>query len=337
MSTRAAYRPRGAKAAELQALIALRERAIAASPRQHYRDDQIEQWRAQPGIREALGNLIERRLLWVTGDAGTPQAMAGLEPATGEMLALYVDPACRGAGLARRLVAHVERRAAAFGLASLRAEAALPALGLYRLLGYREVQTRSRCRGLPIPAVLVDKSIRRRRTRYQRRVLAALQQRGIDADYGQRHELTMQPPPPHLASIDTDCFGRPQWLAPRAARAWHRLQAAAQADDIELQAVSGYRSFDYQCAIVDRKMAAGHSIDEILQVSAAPGFSEHHSGCALDLTAPGCEPLTTRFAETAAYRWLCEHAAGYGFELSYPRDNRHGIAWEPWHWRLLAA
>jgi len=336
MHTGAAIRPRGTTPAELQALIELRGRAIEASPSNQYGDDQLAQWRAQPGVRAELADLAERGLLWVIGEPGTPRAMTALDPASGEMRALFVEPAWRGTGLARRLVEHVERRAAAFGLTSVQAEAMLPALGLYHRLGYRDVETRRHCRGLAIPCVLVNKSIRRRRTRYQRRVLTALAQRGIAADYGVRHELPIQSPPPRLESIGSDCFGRPQWLAPAAARAWWRLRAVARAEGIELQVVSGYRSFEYQCAIVDRKLAAGQSIGEILRVSAAPGFSEHHSGRALDLTTPGCEPVTPVFAETAAYRWLHGHAAESGFELSYPRDNRHGIAWEPWHWRLTA-
>ncbi|HVT32680.1 MAG TPA: D-alanyl-D-alanine carboxypeptidase family protein, partial [Rhodanobacteraceae bacterium] len=33
-----------------------------------------------------------------------------------------------------------------------------------------------------------------------------------------------------------------------------------------------------------------------------------------------------------AFAWLKRHASRFGFRLSYPRRNRHGIAYEPWHW-----
>jgi D-alanyl-D-alanine carboxypeptidase len=29
---------------------------------------------------------------------------------------------------------------------------------------------------------------------------------------------------------------------------------------------------------------------------------------------------------------LQRHAATYGFRMSYPRGNAHGISYEPWHW-----
>ena len=73
-------------------------------------------------------------------------------------------------------------------------------------------------------------------------------------------------------------------------------------------------------------------MEEILKVSAAPGYSEHHSGRVVDLTTPGYAPLEEEFEDSAAFAWLCRSAAEHGFYLSYPRGNPHGIAYEPWHW-----
>ena len=155
---------------------------------------------------------------------------------------------------------------------------------------------------------------------------------GIPADYGKRHALRRVREPVHLASIGTDIHGREQFLARPAAAAWQRMQHAAASDGIELQVVSAWRSVDYQCGIVERKLARGQRIDQILAVSAAPGYSEHHSGRALDLTTPGFEPLEEEFENSPAFAWLCRNAAHFRFALSYPRDNPHGIAYEPWHW-----
>ena len=101
-----------------------------------------------------------------------------------------------------------------------------------------------------------------------------------------------------------------------------------------LDAISGYRSHDYQLGIFERKLGRGQSVDEILAVNAAPGFSEHHSGRALDIGTPGEPPAEDTFEATAAFGWLRDNAAADGFVLSYPRDNPHGIAYEPWHWRF---
>ena len=118
----------------------------------------------------------------------------------------------------------------------------------------------------------------------------------------------------------------------RAARAWLRMRDAARSDGVELQVVSAFRSATYQLTILQRKLERGLSIDEILKVSAAPGYSEHHSGRVLDLTTPGFPTLEEDFEHSAAYAWLLANAARFGFRLSFPRGNRHGIAFEPWHW-----
>jgi D-alanyl-D-alanine carboxypeptidase len=86
--------------------------------------------------------------------------------------------------------------------------------------------------------------------------------------------------------------------------------------------------------IFARKLARGLSVEDILQVNAAPGFSEHHGGCALDLGTPGEPPAEESFEATPAFDWLQANAGGYGFLMSYPRGNPHGIIHEPWHWRF---
>ena len=47
---------------------------------------------------------------------------------------------------------------------------------------------------------------------------------------------------------------------------------------------------------------------------------------------PGDAPAEESFEATDAFAWLQAHAGEHGFHLSYPRDNPHGIVYEPWHW-----
>lgn len=155
---------------------------------------------------------------------------------------------------------------------------------------------------------------------------------GVPRDYGRRHRLRQVREPRHLAFIGHDTQQRPQWLAPRAARAWVRMRDVAANVGVELQVVSAFRSVAYQLGILRRKLDAGQSIAQILRVSAAPGFSEHHSGRALDLTTPGFAALEEEFEQSVAFAWLSTNAQRYGFSLSYPRGNSHHIAYEPWHW-----
>ncbi len=159
-----------------------------------------------------------------------------------------------------------------------------------------------------------------------------LYQLGIDGDYARRTRLPLVAEPGVLALAGFDRYHRALWLRHGAARAWNQLQRAALKDDIVLDAISGYRSHDYQLGIFERKLARGQTVDEILTVNAAPGYSEHHSGCALDISTPGELPAEESFEHTPAFDWLRGNAASHGFTMSYPRDNPYGIVYEPWHW-----
>jgi len=161
-----------------------------------------------------------------------------------------------------------------------------------------------------------------------------LAQLGLDAGrYAARSGLRLQPEPVHLTFSGWDRYRRPLWLTAPAGRAWRRMQAAAMSAGIVLDAISGYRSHAYQLGIFQRKLRRGLALNEILAVNAAPGFSEHHSGTALDIGTPGEPPAEDSFERTRAFAWLSTHAARFGFTMSYPRDNPHGIVYEPWHWR----
>ena len=164
-----------------------------------------------------------------------------------------------------------------------------------------------------------------------------LQRLGLDADgYATRSGLELVPEPDWLAFAGFDRWRRALWLRINAARAWLRLLAAARADGIVLDAISGYRSHDYQLGIFERKLTRGQTVEQILAVNAAPGFSEHHSGLALDIGTPDEPPAEESFETTPAFAWLQANEAAHGFALSYPRDNPHGIIYEPWHWRFSA-
>jgi len=121
-------------------------------------------------------------------------------------------------------------------------------------------------------------------------------------------------------------------MLPEAADAWLAMCGKAAEQGIELQPVSAFRSVEHQADIVRRKLDKGLDMEKILEVSAAPGYSEHHSGRALDITTPGFAVLEEEFEQSPACEWLREHAPGFGFSLSFPRGNRHGMAYEPWHW-----
>ena len=170
-----------------------------------------------------------------------------------------------------------------------------------------------------------------------RKHVATSRDLGVPRDYARTRRLRAVREPAALQFIGYDTQQRPQWLHPHAARAWLSLRHAAALSQIEVQVVSAFRSVEYQVGIIRRKIERGLSMDEILRVSAAPGYSEHHSGRALDVTTPGFAALEEEFENSPAFAWMQRHAGDFGFVLSYPRDNPHRIAYEPWHWCWHAA
>ena len=162
-----------------------------------------------------------------------------------------------------------------------------------------------------------------------------LHELGLDeVGYAQRSGLLLVAEPSTLAYAGRDRYARPLWLVRDCARSWKRMRSAALRDGVALEAISGYRSHDYQLGIFRRKLARGLSVEEILVVNAAPGFSEHHAGSALDIGTPGDPAAEESFEKTPAFAWLKRSAVEFGFVMSYPRGNPHGISYEPWHWRF---
>lgn len=139
--------------------------------------------------------------------------------------------------------------------------------------------------------------------------------------------------PEDLISAGKDFFDRDLLLERNTYRAWLNLQQTAASDGVELFIVSGFRSYAYQQAIIDRKIAIGQTLEQISKVNALPGQSEHHTGRAVDLTTTGeLEVLTEEFEKTNAFDWLTKNAKKFGFKMSFPRNNEYGFIYEPWHW-----
>ena len=127
-------------------------------------------------------------------------------------------------------------------------------------------------------------------------------------------------------------------LRSKAAEQFEAMRTAAAQAGVRLVPLSGYRSYDEQEAVFFSLKAERHQDAQTrAEVSAPPGYSEHHTGYAIDL-GDGNQPQThldQSFGETAAYQWLASNAVKFGFELSFPPDNLQGVAFEPWHWRFV--
>lgn len=111
-------------------------------------------------------------------------------------------------------------------------------------------------------------------------------------------------------------------------------------DGIRLELDSGRRSVAVQQEIMDR-FTEKYGADYAAKTVAVPGYSEHHTGLALDLyyRLDGKDIYTNE--EMARYPGIWEkiHAklAAYGFILRYPDNKEHitGYGYEPWHVRYI--
>jgi len=161
-----------------------------------------------------------------------------------------------------------------------------------------------------------------------------LRELGIPPSYAADRQLTAHAEAEEidLVQIALSEEGRSIRLFSAAAESWRRMRAAAAADGVELLPVSGFRSIARQADIIRSKLEAGHSLAAILRYVAAPGFSEHHTGRALDISSPEYTDLEEAFEQTRAFQWLERQASRFGFSLTYPRGNSFGIGYEPWHW-----
>ena len=157
---------------------------------------------------------------------------------------------------------------------------------------------------------------------------------GIPADYSRVRGLPLQREAKRLVLVGrAPDDGKPVRLAPRAAAAWRRMHAAAAVEGVTLWPLSGFRSVARQTAIVRTNLAQGRPLADLLRFVAAPGCSEHHTGRAIDIGSPDeSAHFEASFDRTKEYRWLKKHAGEFGFRLSYPKNNPHGIGYEPWHW-----
>jgi D-alanyl-D-alanine carboxypeptidase len=160
---------------------------------------------------------------------------------------------------------------------------------------------------------------------------------GIPSDYGRDPRRPKFAETSQLIDVEPNIVGTMQRLAPETAAAWHKMKRGAAGAGVQLLLVSGFRSIRHQADIIRRKLDSGQSIDAILATNAAPGFSEHHTGRAVDIATPGTRPLTAEFERSAAFDWLQANAAAFGFRMPYGRGNRFGFEYEPWHWSQAEA
>lgn len=136
----------------------------------------------------------------------------------------------------------------------------------------------------------------------------------------------------------------PQFL-PREVFTKYREMMDAMEKDLgrRLYVRSGYRSSAYQLYLfVSYLKNHGYSIKETAGFSALPGYSEHGAPKrqAIDfVNKDGVDGQGNpkAFEALPEFKWMEKNAGKFSFALSYPKNSRDGITYEPWHWHYEPA
>ncbi|GAA0471068.1 M15 family metallopeptidase [Alkalibacillus silvisoli] len=126
-------------------------------------------------------------------------------------------------------------------------------------------------------------------------------------------------------------------LREEAAGALEDLFEAASEEGHQLVAVSGYRSEQTQ-EVVFASNVDRHGEEHAEQYSAQPGYSEHQTGLAMDVsTASIGYALSEEFGETQEGKWVAENGHKHGFIIRYLEGKSEitGYGYEPWHLRYV--
>ena len=140
--------------------------------------------------------------------------------------------------------------------------------------------------------------------------------------------------PSNLETINEKYSTSQLKLVLEAKLAFEQLSEEAAKHNLNIKAMSAYRSYTYQETLYNRYVQKDGSI-KADTYSARPGHSEHQTGLAVDVHNTVL-PYTS-FDKTNEFTWMKENAHKYGFILRYPKDktNITGYDYEPWHYRYI--
>ncbi len=125
-----------------------------------------------------------------------------------------------------------------------------------------------------------------------------------------------------------------QRLREEAATAFKRMRNDASGQGLKIRAVSGYRTVEYQRGLYNRYLSSD-SQENVDRYSARPGYSEHHTGLAVDVF--GSTDGLRQFVNTPELPWVRDNCYKYGFIIRYLEGTEDitGYESEPWHLRYV--
>ena len=136
--------------------------------------------------------------------------------------------------------------------------------------------------------------------------------------------------------------------------AMEKMRKAALLDGVKIKVVSGFRDFERQKQIWNRKfkkfttennLSDLDAIKEIIRFSTIPGTSRHHWGTEIDVIDEDFKNeknllISNKYEEGGIFeklkKWMDNNSQKFGFYLTYDNNiNRKGFEYEPWHYSYL--
>ncbi len=110
---------------------------------------------------------------------------------------------------------------------------------------------------------------------------------------------------------------------------------AAETSHKDIIIVDGHRTLEWQKVVLDSKIEQLGQ-EEGKKIATQPGYSEHHTGYALDISL-FINGVRHTYDGTGDYEWITQNCAKFGFVIRYPEDKTTitNISYEPWHLRYV--
>lgn len=132
--------------------------------------------------------------------------------------------------------------------------------------------------------------------------------------------------PKKLITIEGDYVATPDTV-----KAYNQLITDMKKEGLVIYVVSSYRSYSYQKNLYNYYMKKDKSKEVVDTYSSRPGYSEHHTGRALDISQ--VKGNLDAFEGSDEAKWVYENAYKYGFIVRYKENQKDvtGYIFEPWH------
>ncbi|AXG37985.1 MULTISPECIES: D-alanyl-D-alanine carboxypeptidase family protein [Enterococcus] len=165
---------------------------------------------------------------------------------------------------------------------------------------------------------------------------------------GPKNKIENEVPESQLATLSDNSHQ----VDSRIAKDYEAFSEAATKAGFPLVIVSAFRSVESQKEVFETNvngLVSGNGMSEeeatakTKETITEPGYSEHHTGLAVDIVdqnwynSYSTQVLDASYGDQPGAKWIAENAPKYGFIIRYPKDRQDitGITYEPWHIRYV--